>query len=602
KPVYTKREEIPQKYKWDLTELYSNEDAWRKDYKKIKKLAAQFYKKQGKLGTSDKNLLKAISDYEELSRKFEKVFVYAKLAHDTDLSNPAAQETAGEAESLLAYVNEKTSWFVPELTQLPEKRIKKLLKKEGSGPYKRFIKEVITGKPHTLPQRTEKILAQLSPLNGIASNVYGMLSKDLSFPQIKDKGGKQAHLAQANYASFLENPDREIRKEAFESYYKTIGQYEDTFAALLKSEVQSNNIGARIRKYDSALQSSLESNEVPEEVYGQLIHTVNEHLPLLHRYLTLKKEILGLEGFHMYDVHAPIVDVQSEYIPFDEAAKMVKEGLEPLGKEYTKTVEKAFQNNWVDVYPTAGKRSGAYQWGAFDSHPYLLLNYHGTYDDVLTIAHEFGHAMHSYYSNKNQSYLNAGYPIFTAEVASTLNEHIMFQHVYNQARTKNEKLYLLHQYLENFRGTLFRQAQLAEFEKIIHELDQQGQPLTAEVLKEQYLALNKKYYGKPVISDKAIALEWARVPHFYRNFYVYQYATSFAASAALAKQVMEEGTPAVERIRDQLLAAGDSKPPLEVLKSAGVDMSTSKPLAQAMDLFEERLNEFEKLIKEEKVQ
>ncbi|WP_245552936.1 oligoendopeptidase F [Brevibacillus massiliensis] len=444
----------------------------------------------------------------------------------------------------------------------------------------------------------EQMLARLSPVSETSENVYAMLSKDVKLPKITDENGKEVQLTPANFIRFMESKNRTVRKAAFQAYYHTLDHFRDTFAQTLVGEVKAHHFYADARHYPTALVASLTANNIPVKVYDQLIQTVNQNLPLLHRYLELKKRALGVKELHMYDIYTPAVENENRYIPYDQAKEMVLAGLKPWGGEYVKILAEGFQNGWIDVYSTPDKHSGAYQWGGYDTHPYVLLNYQGTRNDVSTIAHELGHAMQSYYTNKKQPYISSGYPIFTAEVASTLNETLLFKSMYANAKTKQEKMYLLSQYLENFRTTLFRQTQFAEFEKLIHEKEAAGEPLTAESLKSLYLELNKKYYGKGTVSDEEIAMEWARIPHFYKGFYVYQYATSFAASTALAKQILTEGDPAVQRIRHSLLEAGNSAAPLDVLKAAGVDMSTSKPLEQAIQVFAETLDEWERLLNE----
>jgi oligoendopeptidase F len=450
-------------------------------------------------------------------------------------------------------------------------------------------------KSHTLPKDIEQILAKSTQVAGIPYDTFAMLSKDMKLPTIKDESGKDVPLTSANYSSYMASTNRDIRKAAFDGMYHTLDTFQHTFAQTLSGQVKLDNYYASVRKYPSALTASVDPNNVPPDVYSQLITTVNKNLPLLHRYISLKKKILGLDELHMYDIYTPLAKNDTAYIPYDEAQQIIGDALKPLGDDYVKVLSQAFQNRWIDVYSTDDKQSGSYQLGVYNTHPYVLLNYQGNYESVSTIAHELGHAMQSYYTDHHQNFLNANYPIFTAEVASTLNETLLNKYLYAHANTKQEKMYLLNQYLENFRTTLFRQTQFAEFEKIIHEKEQAGESLNAEALDRIYLDLNKKYYGSDMVSDDQIAMEWARIPHFYRNFYVYQYATSFAASNALAKQVLDQGKPAVERIHDKFLSAGNSAPPLDVLKAAGIDMSSPEPIEQAMKVFEESLNELEKL-------
>jgi oligoendopeptidase F len=441
-------------------------------------------------------------------------------------------------------------------------------------------------------------LAKTSPLSQNPEDIFTMLTKDIKFPMIKDENGKDVQLTRSNFITYMESKNRNVRKTAFQAYYGSLAKFQDTFSKTLGGEVQANNINAELHKYGTALEASLTPNNVPTSVFDELISTVDKSLPLLHRYMDVKKKLLGVDKLHMYDIYTPVVQYQERYIPYEEGKQMVLQGLKPMGADYVNILKGAFDQGWIDVYPTDDKRGGGYQWGTYDTHPYVLLNYEGTYDSVSTIGHELGHAMQSYYTNKKQNYVNSNYPIFTAEVASTMNETLMFKSMYANAKSKQEKLYMLNQYLENFRTTLFRQTQFSEFERAIHEKAQKGESLNSETLKKLYLDINKKYYGPSMVSDDEIAMEWARIPHFYYGYYVYQYATSFAASTALANQVLTEGQPAVDRIRDNFLAAGNSASPIDVLKAAGVDMSSPQPIEEAMKVFEDTLNEFEKLVAE----
>lgn len=598
KPSYETRAEIPQQYKWQLEHIYPTKAAWEADIKKAEELAEQFGLYQGKLGSSPKTLKAALDDYSTLMRIHDKASVYAYMSLDANGSDPASQELADLADNMSVHVMEKTAWVTSEIVGIAPLKMRFFLKDESLASYKYFISDILRTKPHTLSKEIEEILAQTAPLAANPEDIYNMLEKDIKFPSIKDESGEEVPLTVSNFVPHLESENREVRKQAFESYYGTLAEYQDTLAQTLSGKVKANNMYAKVRKYDSAMRASLDPNDVPVKVYDQLIDTVNRYLPLLHRYIELKKKMLGVDELHMYDIYTPIVQADNRYIPYDQAQQMVLDGLKPLGEEYGKLLEESFTGGWIDVYPTEGKTSGAYQWGAYDTHPYILLNYEGTKDDVATIAHELGHAMQSYYTNKKQPYITSNYPIFTAEVASTMNEHLLWESEYKNAKTKEERMYLLNQRLENFRSTLFRQTQFAEFEKAIHEMDQKGESLNAEALKALYKEINEKYYGPAMISDEGIAMEWARIPHFYYNFYVYQYSTSFAASTALAKQILEQGQPAVERVRDQLLAAGNSNDPISILKAAGVDMSTAKPIEETMIVFEQTLNELERLLNE----
>ncbi|WP_051331222.1 oligoendopeptidase F [Aneurinibacillus terranovensis] len=595
KPEYKTRGEIPAEYKWKLEDIYPNKSAWERDAKKVEELANAFPLHEGKLASSVGALSGALDDYSELCRLRDKVILYTNLGLDVNTSSTQAQELYDRAMKINTLVGEKTAWFSPELVAVPEDKMKNYLASKRVAHYKKFLQDILREKPHTLSKSMEKLLAGSSPLAQTPSGVFTMLSKDVNFPKIKDENGKDIQLTRANFISYMESKNENVRKSAFKAYYQTLGNFQDTFAQILAASVKADNFYAQAHHYNTALEASLYPNEIPTNVYSELIKTVDANLPLLHRYIAWKKKILGLRDMHMYDMYTPVVPYNDKYIPYEQAKEMVLAGLKPMGEGYEKVLKQAFSRGWIDVYSTRDKQSGAYQSGAYATHPYVLLNYQGTYDDVFTIAHELGHAMQSYYSNKKQPYSTAGYPIFTAEIASTLNEQLLFKSQYARAKTKEEKIYLLNRYLENFRTTLFRQTQFAEFEKLIHEKEQAGESLNAEALKKIYAGLNAKYYGKAVVNDPEIGMEWARIPHFYNSFYVYQYATSFAASAALAKQIEKSGKQAVDRIRNKFLEAGSSAAPLEIVKAAGIDMSSPQPIQDAMKQFELALNELEKV-------
>lgn len=595
---YQNRKEIPTIFTWNLSDIYPNVTAWEKDKQEVKRLADAFTTQQGKWVNSAKALAQGMEAYSQLMRLLDKVNVYATLNFDIQTANPSAQAIVNQAEKIRVYVKERTAWVGPELVSIPDEKMKQFLQAQELIPYKPFIQETIRVKQHMLPREQEQLLASFSSLGETPENIYKMISKDIPLPLIKDETGKMVPLTRTNYATYLESKDQQVRKAAYQAMYRTLENYQDTLAQTIAGQIKANNLYASSRKYKNAMEASLTPNQVPVEVYDQLISTVNKNLPLLERYLKLRKEILSLPELHMYDLYVPLIDQKTEYIPYEQAKELVVNGLTPLGEEYVSVIKRAFDNRWIDVYSTPDKRTGAYQWGAYDTHPYVLLNYQGLKGDVSTIAHELGHAMQSYYTNKAQPYITSGYPIFTAEVASTMNENLLFTSQYKKAKTNQEKMALLVQNLENFRTTLFRQTQFAEFEKAMYEADQRGEALQADTLKKMYLDINKKYYGKQVVMDQEIAMEWARVPHFFYNFYVYQYATSFAASVALAKQVEEGGKPEAERYIKTLLSLGSSKPPLSVLKEAGVDMTTAKPIEDAMKVYKERLDELERLLKE----
>lgn len=595
-PAYKSRSEIPSEYKWNLQTLYKNETQWKQDVYKARKLADRFAKKEEKL-ESDKQILHLLEDYFELFRLMERIFVYSRINLDVDISNTSAQALSDEGQNMMMYVVERTAWFSNELQAIDKDKWDSLMKSPKLEAYYKHLNDTYDEKMHSLPPEMEKMLIKTMPIVNAPSELFTMMSKDLVLPSFTVKE-KSYEMSAPLYSVYMSSKDREVRKAAFQTYYQTLGNYQDTFASMLANIVRANNFFATTRNYPSSLDAHLEGNDVDPKVYTQLIDTVEEGLPLLHKYLKLKEKYVGIDAMHMYDLSAPSPFTQEEKIPYEEAKDMVIKGLSPLGETYLKALSNGLSSNWVDVYNTPGKATGAYQIGSYDSHPFVLLNFQGLPSDVLTLAHEMGHAMHSYFSNKNQPYQDARYVTFTAEVSSTLQEHLLHKQLMDEAKTKEERLHALYQYLEDFRVTLFRQTQFAEFEKIIHEMGQKEEPLHADAIKSVYYDLNKKYYGKCIEVDKEIAMEWARVPHFFHSsFYTYQYATSFAASAALAEQLEAGGAEAQNKILKELFSSGGSLPPIEILKRAGVDMSKKEPIEESLKRYEELVNEFEELLK-----
>ncbi|WP_223702256.1 oligoendopeptidase F [Sutcliffiella deserti] len=596
--TYSTREEIPAAYKWKLEGLYSSQQQWKKDVNKTKKMADRFFEKKKPI-ENDEQIKSLLEDYFELYRAVENIYVYARLNQDVDISNTKSQELSDEAQTMMMYVVERTAWLSNELQAVDKKKWNRLLKSENLKPYHYFLQQTYKEKDHALPNEIEQLLIKTMPIVNAPSELFTMMSKDLVLPSFTVKD-KEYSLSAPLYSVYMSSSDRELRKAAFETYYRTLENYQDTFASMLANIVKANNFFASTRNYSNALEAHVVGSEVDPKVYTQLIDTVSEYLPLLHKYLQLKKEYIELDSLHMYDLSAPSPFTAEKEISYEKAKNIVVKGLTPLGEAYLKTLSKGLEENWVDVYSTRGKATGAYQIGSYDAHPFVLLNYQGLPSDVLTLAHEMGHAMHSHLSNQAQPYHDARYVTFTAEVSSTLQEHLLHKQLMREAKTREEKLHALYQYLEDFRVTLFRQTQFAEFEKIIHEMAQNEQVLHADALKNVYYDLNKKYYGNGIEVDKGIAMEWARVPHFFHSsFYTYQYATSFAASAALAQQLEDDEEDTQERVLNELFSSGGSRPPLEILKRAGVDMSKKAPLEETMVRYEKLIEQFEELLNEE---
>jgi oligoendopeptidase F len=592
-----KRSEISEEDKWKLEHIYENNELWEEDFEKLKSLAAELLEFPDTIGSSSQALLNCLNLNSQIERLFEKVYVYANMRSHEDTTNSYYQGLADRTESLRTEISSVSSFITPELLEIPDDNLKAFFEEnEALRHYEKYIGEIIRNKPHILSAKEEQILAMAGELSQAPSTIFSMINNaDIKFPKVKDEKGNEIELTKGRYISLMESYDREVRKNAFEALYSTYKKQINTFAATLSSNVKGNIFNSTVRKFPSAREASLFSDNVSLEVYDNLIEVIHKNIHLMHRYVSLRKKMLGLEEIHMYDLYTPIVkDVKME-APYEEAVETVKKALEVLGSKYSDDLSKGFTGGWIDKYENEGKRSGAYSWGCYDSHPYVLLNYNDTVDNMFTLAHEMGHAMHSFYSDNNQPYIYAGYKIFVAEVASTFNESILMNHLILNTEDKMKKLYLLNHYLESFRGTVYRQTMFAEFEKIIHEKAETGEALTAEVLSSIYHDLNKYYYGEEIIVDDYIDIEWARIPHFYSSFYVYKYATGFSAATALSSKVLKEGDTALEKYLN-FLKSGGSDYPLELLKKAGVDMTSPEPIQAALKVFENTLNEFENLL------
>ncbi|MGE5530059.1 MAG: oligoendopeptidase F [Patescibacteria group bacterium] len=581
-----KRHEIPEADRWRLEDIFPTDQAWEEAFAEVKKLLPEIEAYRGTLGRSAQQLLACLQKRDRLGGLFEKVYVYARMRRDEDNGDPRRQALYDRAEGLSVQLSTALSYIVPEILALPPGTIQSYLSAEpGLGLYRHHLDEIDRRRPHTLNEREEQLLAQAGEIFSAPDNIFTMLdTADLKFPSITDANGQVVELTKGRYIRFLESPDRGVRREAFTKFYEVYGQRRNTLAATLGASIKCDVYQARVRHYDSALAAALFADNVPVEVYTSLIEAVREGLPLLHRYLALKRRLMGLDELHLYDIYAsPVPDPGTEY-PLAAAESEVAEALAPLGPEYGAVLRSGFAGRWIDVYESAGKTGGAYSWGPYGVHPYVLLNYEGRLRDLFTLAHEMGHAMHSHYSYGAQPYVYAHYSIFLAEVASTLSETMVFDHLLARTSDRAARLYLLHRYLEDFRGTVFRQTMFAEFEKEIHARAEAGDALTADDLCQVYLGLNRDYLGPETVIDAEIALEWARIPHFYNAFYVYKYATGFSAAAALAEQIKSEGGPAVRRYLE-FLRAGCTDYPNELLKRAGVDLTSPEPVKQALASF-----------------
>ncbi|MEI2284522.1 oligoendopeptidase F [Paenibacillus polysaccharolyticus] len=591
-----KRSEVPAEHTWKLEDLYADQKAWDQEYEEVSSMMKKASEFQGKLNQPD--VLKASFEFEdEIGLKLERLFVYARMHQDEDTANPTYQSLSQKAQKLGVRVGEALSFVTPEILSLPDSELDALIKNESLSAYTFTLEEMKREKAHVLSQAEEALLAQVGNLSQAPQTIFSMLNNaDLKFPRIKDENGKEVELTHGSYIQFLENPNREVRERAFKAVYETYAKQKNTIAAALNANVTKNMFYANVRKYPSVMEMNLYGDNIPTDVYNNLVDTIHESLPLLHRYMDLRKKLLGVDQLHMYDLFAPLVDEYKMDITYDEAKKTVKEGLAPLGKEYAEALQAGYDNRWIDVYENENKRSGAYAWGAYGTHPYVLLNHKDNLNSMFTLAHEMGHALHSHYSDTTLSYRDAQYTIFLAEVASTTNEALLMDYMLNKSTDPKEKLYLLTYYADQFRTTVFRQTMFAEFEKIIHERAEQGEALTPQLLSEIYYDLNVQYHGKNMVVDKDIEMEWARIPHFYNSFYVYKYATGFSAATSFSKQILEEGQPAVDRYLG-FLKSGGSDYSINILKKAGVDMSTPQPIREAMSVFKELIEQMEQLTK-----
>lgn len=591
------RSEIPEAYKWDIQSMYSSDDVWEEDFKKVQDLIEKIGNLKGLVGTSQERLLETLETEMALERLLSNLYTYAKMKQDEDTREGKYQAFTTRAESLSVKAAAASSFIVPEIMQIEADELDRMV--EGHEPlklYRQHLDNIIRSKPHVLSAKEESLLAQAGEMASAPSNIFGMLNTaDLKFPVVKDSQGKDLELTHGNFVPTLESGDRRLRKDAFEAYYSVYDQHKNAFAMMVQSEVKKNLFYAGARKHKSARHASLHKNNIDVQVYDSLVEAVGEYLPAMHKYMRLRKKALKLDELHMYDIYTPIVqDVKME-VPYEEAAKTVKKALAPLGQAYIDTVEKAFTDRWIDVCENVGKRNGAYSWGTYDSKPFILLNYHETLDNMFTLAHEMGHSMHSFMTREAQPYVYSSYSIFLAEVASTTNEALLTQYLLDTMPEQKHQLYLMNHYLESFRGTVFRQTMFAEFERDIHAMAERGEALTQEALSSLYRSLNEKYYGTDMVVDSQIDLEWARIPHFYYNFYVFQYATGFSAAVALARQISEEGAPAVKRYHE-FLKAGCSEYPLEILAKAGADMRTGAPVREALQVFEDLVDQMEALL------
>ena len=582
---------------WILEDIYPNQDEWEKDLRRVETLLEEAEKLQGKLGDSADTFFGALNSSTQIQELIVKVYCYARMKLDEDNSNPSAQALFGRAAALLTRVETALSFIAPEILALPDQTISNFRGDQRSATYSHYLDDILRQKPHTLSSAEEQVVARTGEITSTPDEIFKMLNNAyLTFPIIKDDEGKEIELTKGNFIMLMQNKDRSVRREAFHALYGTYGKLENTFAASLNAGVKRDIFYAKVRKHQSAQSASLFADNIPPAVYDSLVQTVRSNLGQMHRYMQLRKRILGLDELHMYDIYVPLAEDVKWQVAYPEAVEMLKKGVAVMGSSYGEILSKGLDSRWADIYERKGKTSGAYCDSIYGVHPFLLLNYQNNLDSAFTLAHEMGHAMHFYYSGKEQPFIYSQPAIFTAEVASTVHESLLMEHLLQTISDRDRRIYLINYYLEIFRGTLFRQTMFAEYEQIIHEKAENGEALTSHFLKEAYHELNTAYQGPEMVVDPEIDMEWARIPHFYDAFYVYKYATGLSAAVSLVRQILTKGKPAVESYIS-FLQTGGSDYPLNLLQKAGVDMTSPQPVQDAMNRFSSLLDELESLTK-----
>ena len=590
------RENVALEYTWKLEDLFSSDQQWETTRQQTKVLFPKLEKYKGTLSQGPHILFECLSLGDQIGYEVERLYVYANMRLHQDGGNSHYQSFSDMAQALATDFSSAASFIDSEILTIPEKELKGYFESETELTlYKHYIENLLDQKEHILDSEMEHVMAQVGELGQGPKTIYAMFNNaDLVFPSIEDEDGNLVQITHGRFIQFLESKNPRVRKDAFNGVYSTYKAYKNMLASTFSANIKQFAFFARMRKYDSSRVAALSANHVPIPVYDTLIETVHKHLPLMHDYVALRKKLLKLDELHMYDLYTPMVPEMDITISYDEAWDTILEALTPLGEEYISLLKEGKENRWIDRYENQGKRSGAYSWGAYGTHPYVLLNHNDNLNSMFTLAHEMGHALHTHYSNTNQPYIYAGYTIFVAEVASTVNESLLMQYLLKNAKDKKEKAYLINYFMEQFRGTVYRQTMFAEFEKLMHEKQQQGQALTVDLISSEYYNLVKQYHGDHMVIDEGIAMEWARIPHFYTPFYVYQYATGFSAAIAISQRILQEGAPAVEDYIT-FLKGGSSQHPLDLLKIAGVDMSSPEPIEEALKVFEGLLKEMNDL-------
>lgn len=591
------RKDIDVKDTWNLESIYANNELWEEDYAALEKDAAEFAKLKGAIEADVSKIPAVLDAYYGLHRRLSKLSVYARMRFDQDTTDSTYQTMSAKIGSLGVNIGAASAFVEPEILSYSKEQLEAAEKEnERTAYYGRKIEEMLRGQEHTLDAEKEELLAAAGDMAEAPDDIFSVLmNADMKYPDMVLEDGTHLPLTNSTYISYMESPDRAVREGAFKTLYGQIASLKNTFAAIYRGNLKQAKFYAQSRKYSSARAMYLADSNVPESVYDNLLSAVHEALPMMYRYVAVRKKVLGVDKLHMYDVYTPIVAAQNQTYEFEQAKQMVLEALKPMGEDYLSHAREGLENRWIDIYPNKGKKGGAYSWGCYDSQPFILLNYTKNLDSVFTLIHEMGHSIHSYYSRTAQDYAYSDYKIFVAEVASTCNECLLMHDLLEKTTDKEQRKYLLNHYLDSFKGTLFRQTMFAEFEKTAHDYCAQGKPLTAEALSQMYLELNQKYFGPDMEKDEEIAYEWMRIPHFYTPFYVYQYATGYSAAVALSAKILKEGKPAVDAYMS-FLKGGESKDPIDLLKMAGVDMTTEKPVADALTLFGELVAELEALV------
>lgn len=591
---FATRKEIDRQYLWSIEDMYPDETLWQDDLSKAVAMAEEYAGYAGKLTADSHTFLASLKLRDRLWQILEKVYVYSRMRRDEDNRDEKYQAMCDQAMAAMAKVGALTSFATPEILDAGEEKIMGYIDEDPDLSVYRFAMEnTLRLKDHVLSKEEENILAQMREVTSATGDIFTMLNNaDMKFGTITDEDGKEVELTHGNYITFMESRDRSVREAAFTAMYSAYKALINTIATGYNYNTKTDVVSARIRKYDSARSAALSGDNIPGEVYDSLVKNVNDNLPALHKYMNIRKRILGVDRLKMHDVYVPLIPLPNREIPFEEGLEMMKAGLAPLGEDYGENLSQALEQRWIDVYENTGKTSGAYSFGSYDSKPYILLNYTDTLKDVFTLVHEMGHSMHSFYTRNTQPFIYGGHSIFTAEVASTVNENLLMKHLLAEEKDPEMKKYLLNMHIEAFRTTLFRQTMFAEFEDMTHSAVEEGEALTANWLCEEYEKLNKKYFGDAVADDPFIRYEWSRIPHFYRAFYVYKYATGYSAAAAISDIILRDGPKDYIRF----LKTGESDYPIELLKIAGVDMGTPAPVEAAMRTFEKLVDELDELV------